>query len=119
MAVKTVSYFAPLAQENERWMVCAILPNGQRWEVYSFGATEEAAREKIVALAERELAKYANHPKDESAAPKTTTEPGANRFAGTTWIIHKTTREKRRAPSLEADILIATGEWERGGPRSK
>lgn len=39
--------------------------------------------------------------------------------AGKVWMIHKVTREKRRMEPEIAEPLLASGEWERGGARSR
>lgn len=117
MTIRTVTYFAPLAAEQERWAVTAFMPNGDKAHIIAFGPTEEFARNKIVGLIERELARYSKTvPSEEISRP--VTGRGAH-FIGKTWVIHNVTREKRRVDTAEATKLIESGEWAKGGPRSK
>ena len=116
----TVTYHSTNAKPDSVWMAYVIMPNGQRWNVPSYGATEKEAVDKIVALWESERAKVKTW--DDPDVPYVQRYGRADRIhhlAGLVWVIHKETREKRRLPASEADALMAFGEWERGGPRSK
>lgn len=93
---------------EHHWMAYVVMPNGKLWMVPSFAATEKEAVDKIVALWEAERAKV-----------QINGEPEQHHLAGLVWVIHKNTREKKRVSPQEAEGLLAFGEWERGGPRSK
>lgn len=44
-------------------------------------------------------------------------EGRGSHFGGSAWIINKA-NERRRVPETEAATLLASGQWQRGGPRS-
>lgn len=112
---KTVTYRlrsgdAPI---NQTWLAYVVMPNGKLWMVTSFGASEEEAVNKIVALWESERAKLPAH---------TASEPIDNRghhLKGLVWVIEKWSRAKLRVTEEVANAYLAAGTHERGGPRSK
>lgn len=122
----TITYYSQNSTNpNEVWSAYAIMPNGQRWGVVAFGDTEKQAVDKIVALYQQERGKVkAVNPWAEMAKPLVDTIPKQydtqqHHLAGRVWLINISTREKVRVDPDKADAMIATGEWQRGGPRSK
>lgn len=100
---------------EHHWIAYVVMPNGKLWMVPSFAATEKEAVDKIVALWESERAKI----NQITGAAMSSSQPEQHHLAGLVWVIHKNTREKKRVSPQEAEGLLAFGEWERGGPRSK
>lgn len=119
----TVTYRAQTpVTDGQQWLAYVVMPNGKLWMIVSFGATEEEAKSKIITLWESERAKVRI---SEGAEPDTTNDPWqadrrGHHLAGLVWVVFKKDRtlKKRVAPGT-AEGLIASGEWERGGPRSK
>ena len=100
-----------VSNPKERWMVYAVLPNGELWLVRCTGETEEIAAHKAKTLYESERAKIKNIEEEADKALK------QHRNAGKVWMINKTTGDKKRIDPDE----IAQYEWAgyvRGGPRS-
>lgn len=94
---------------DQAWMAYVVMPSGKLWMVPSFAATEKEAVDKIVALWESERKKVNNVAEEQQP----------HHLAGLVWVINVKTREKKRVTAVEAEGLMAFGEWERGGPRSK
>lgn len=121
MTNEITAYNNPNAPEHRRWIAYVVLSNGQLWGVYATASTEGAAKEKIGNLWESEKAKI-KPLGNEAHTVEMPTEWGDKRehhLAGLVWIINKATREKKRVSPQIAEGLLAFGEWERGGPRSK
>lgn len=124
--INTITYFSQNATPSEAWMAYALLPNGKRWNVYATGSTEAEAVGKIVSLYESERAKV--KPVDPwsalakpliDAIPEKYATGRGSHFVGKSWLINKATREKIRVPTGDVNKYLETGEWEKGGPRSK
>lgn len=98
------------------------LPNGNYWGVYCVGATEIEVRSKIADLWAKETAKIMINPwrnLDMESGDVSGLVGKQHHLAGKVWLIHKVTREKVRVEPEIAEDRLATGHWERGGPRSK
>lgn len=113
--INTITYFSFNAKPHEAWMAYAVLPNGQRWGVYSTASTEEEAKAKIVALYKSECNKQWNSLDNKLIEAVKSTQ---HHFAGKVWMIHKETRDKKRVALTEISLYEKNG-YERGGPRSK
>lgn len=109
-----VTYHSANAKPHEAWLAYVVMPDGNQWSVRFAGSTEEEASNRAIALWESERAKCNSEPED----PWANAGRGAH-FLGKTWLINVASREKIRIDKDKADELVATGEWERGGPRSK
>jgi len=125
-----VSYCSDNAPRADlTWLAQVVLSNGKFWGVYFTGVTEIEAVNKAVAFWNSEQERLGVKPKPvennpwasvpsrlpDSPAPQNSRgiKPGA------IWLIHKTTREKKVVNGQLAELLLASGEWEKGGPRSK
>lgn len=119
---------------REAWAAYAIMPNGRRWNVVAFGETEAEASEKIDRLwnSERTRLGFNGAVFSAPASPSSpqpekplANDPWASpikpqhHLAGMMWLIHKVNRNKARVSAAVGEQMLATGEWERGGPRSK
>lgn len=129
---EVTSYHNPNAPVYCQWIAYIVLDDGKLWGVYSTGATQEVAEVKIKTLWDSERAKLgvSQQPAYEAAVKaqsdaKKQNDPWANyeapkhHLAGKVWLIHKHTREKCRVEPHVADNMLQSGDWERGGPRSK
>ena len=56
--MNTVTYFSQNAPAGQEWLAQVFLPNGQKWLVHAYGATEAEAVEKIVNLYNTEKNKF-------------------------------------------------------------
>lgn len=112
---QTITYHSNNAPAGQEWMAYAVLPNGQRWNVYSMASTEAEATNKIVSLYEAEKLKAIRQQSDE---PWTAAVNRGHHFAGKVWMIHSFTRAKQRVNPDEVAKYEAEG-WVKGGPRSK
>ena len=127
--IEAVTYHSTNAKPDSVWMAYVIMPNGQRWNVPSYGSTEKEAVDKIVVLWESERAKLKlsqngslNDPAAFSASGQDGSSDGQSSRGlkpGMVWVINKTTREKKVVTPEVAEGMIAFGEWFKGGPRSK
>jgi len=122
---QTITYHSTNAPTGQEWMAYAVLPNGQRWNVYSMASTEVEAIDKIVSLYEAEAAKFVNKAIAMAAQPLIDAIPQSydnrgrgHHFAGKVWMIHSFTRAKQRVNPDEVAKYEAEG-WIKGGPRSK
>ena len=111
---QTITYHSNNAPAGQEWMAYAVLPNGQRWNVYSMASTEAEAINKIVSLYESEIAKN----KTTEFVQVVGRADRSHHFAGKVWMIHSFTRAKQRVNPDEVAKYEAEG-WVKGGPRSK
>lgn len=111
---QTITYHSNNAPAGQEWMAYAVLPNGQRWNVYSMASTEAEAINKIVSLYESEMAK--NKPSE--FVQMVGRADRSHHFAGKVWMIHSFTKAKQRVNPDEVAKYEAEG-WVKGGPRSK
>lgn len=141
---EVTAYNNPSAPTHRQWIAYVVLDNGNLWGVYAVGATEEAAKTKIQILWERERERVNRNPSGFNgatfSAPASSTSPQPetplandpwagvkstpfeapkHHLAGMVWVINKLSREKKRVSQVEMVALVNTGDWERGGPRSK
>ena len=120
--MNTITYFSQNAPAGQEWLAQVFLPNGQKWLVHSYGATEAEAVEKITNLYESEMNKH-KPVNVQTVGRGTRPEPEAKsgrgaHFVGKVWLIHSFSRAKIRVDQSEVEKYLAEG-WERGGPRSK
>ncbi len=122
----TITYHSTNAKPAEAWIAYVVLPNGDNWQVRFHGATEAEAISKAEACWQLEQAKprARQAAEDEALAIKRAGDPweqaaasgrGAQ-FIGKKWI-RNSAGEKRRVDPDEASIMVASGEWQYGGPR--
>jgi len=134
---EVTAYHNPNAPIERQWIAYVVMDNGNLWGVYSVGDTEECARAKIANLWESEHARPLGLiPRLRDHKPEVFLEPPSlpaswgeiapevktNRehaTKGMVWLVHKFNRTKCRVAPASADHMIASGDWERGGPRSK
>lgn len=117
--MNTVTYQSQNAPAGQEWLAQVFLPNGQKWLVHSYGATETEAVMRITALYESEISKAPvncdNKVADKPAPVKT---GRGSHFVGKVWLIHSFTRAKIRVDQSEVEKYLTEG-WIKGGPRSK
>lgn len=122
MTTETITYHSANAKPELAWMAYVVMPNGKLWMVPSFGATENDAVKKIVALWENERAKVIIAPRIDAFNPAPMKlDPWAeakHHRAGKIWMRHKETRELVSIPLTEITMYEGKG-YERSGPRSK
>jgi hypothetical protein len=134
--MNTITYYCNHAPAGQEWLAQVIMPNGQKWLVHAYGATEAEAVEKIVNLYNAEKNKFAHvqtigrgaklDPQNQAyelgktiAAKISIPHSGrGSHFVGKTWLIHSFTRQKIRVDHSEVEKYMSEG-WEKGGPRSK
>lgn len=119
--MNTVTYFSQNAPAGQEWLAQVFLPNGQKWLVHSYGATETEAVMKITALYNKEKAKVKVEWPDMFSVREVKDSNGAGRgshFVGKVWLIHSFTRAKIRVDQSEVEKYLTEG-WIKGGPRSK
>lgn len=120
--MNTITYYCNHAPAGQEWLAQLFLPNGQKWLVHAYGATEAEAVEKIVNLYNTEKNKFAHvQTVGRGARPEPEAQTGVGRgshFVGKTWLIHSFTRQKIRVDQSEVEKYMSEG-WEKGGPRSK
>lgn len=123
MTIETITYYSSNAKPELAWMAYIVMPNGKLWMVPSFGATEDDAVRKIVALWESERAKvivgdpWANVNQPRANVAQEYNDKQHHR-AGKIWMRHKETRELVSIPLTEITMYEGKG-YERSGPRSK
>ena len=118
--MNTVTYFSQNAPAGQEWLAQVFLPNGQKWLVHAYGATEAEAVEKIVNLYNTEKNKF-NQVHIQITGGSEPSVSGVGRgshFVGKVWLIHSFSRAKIRVDHSEVEKYMSEG-WERGGPRSK
>ena len=131
---EVTAYHNPNAPVHRRWIAYVVMDNGNLWGVYAIGATEECARAKIANLWESEHARplgliprlrdhkpevFLEPPSLPSSWDTALTGEAPSTFKGMVWLINKATRAKARVSPEAAEMMLASNDWERGGPRSK
>lgn len=128
--MNTITYHSINAPANKAWLAYVVLPSSEKWRVFAEGATEDEAKQKIIALYERERAKCkveyetlkldsnGRTEHDSNAVPANPWgEVKAHHLAGLVWVVNKLTKDKRRVPPNELARYLEKG-YERGGPRT-
>lgn len=119
----TITYHSQNAPAGQEWLAQVFLPNGHKWLVHSYGATEAEAVQKITALYEKEVDKNKSadaYELGKAIASKISIQHSGrgSHFVGKVWLIHSFTRAKIRVDQSEVEKYITEG-WIKGGPRSK
>lgn len=134
---EVTSYHNPTAPDNRKWIAYVVLGDGKLWGVYATAESQGMAEVKIARLWESERARLALNPQPSAYKPEpkpaqaslpaswenlasgVKSDGRGHGTKGMVWLIGKTTRLKCRVSPEVAEGMIANGDWERGGPRSK
>jgi len=127
---EVTAYNNPFAPINRQWIAYMVMDSGQLWGVYAIGSSEDEAKSKIKTLWESERARVPTIVNpwvnlDPTQQRHGSMEEGLlskhipHHLAGLVWLINKADRTKCRVSAETAETMIASGDWERGGPRSK
>lgn len=103
-SIQAITYQSSNAPVNMTWPAYVVLPNGKPWMVFGYGATEDEARNEIIALYEVE-------------AVKVKSDDGQHHLAGKIWMVHPETKDKKRVDPSGQHALEWLG-YKRGRPRS-
>lgn len=117
------TYHSTNATPDNEWIAYA---NG--WQVRCVGATEQEAKDRALALWNRERARWDNVPHSDTVKPSQHEEIAIARggwgevkqhhLAGKVWLMNRTTGHKCRVSAGEVAGLMGQG-YVKAGPRSK
>lgn len=135
---EVTAYNNPSAPTHRQWIAYVVMDNGNLWGVYATAPLQWQAKLKIQTLWESERAKISLNPKPTFNRSEVFSAPASSESgwstnptsidawasekparAGSVWLINKVNRNKCRVQPHVAEHMIASGDWERGGPRSR
>lgn len=130
---EVTAYNNPNAPIHRQWIAYVVMDNGKLWGVYSTADTEESARVKIANLWESERARVSLNPQPSGHKPEPKPAPASlpaswdaalmskapSAFKGMVWLVNIVSRAKTRVSAETAEAMLASGEWIKGGPRSR